>query len=473
MSAAPTRQDGVVAAASEVIGGPLGRFATIGRRGWQPVAALLMALASVFLAGGVLEKAHCLMRGWSGTDQFWHACYSDLPVVYTTSGLSKGVTPYLPGVGEHALAQPIVTGLTMWGLGDLVPGGSGVLRQQQWYFALWAGLLVILLTLLVLVTAATVSDVPWRAAHVALSPLLVTVALVSADLLGMLLASAGLWAWSKRRDVPAGILLGLAILARSYPVLIALAMVLVALRGGQRQRAALVAGATAGTVAVVSIPWLVADSGGFLTAYSSWWTSTAGYGSPWLIPQLLGHALPTGVVTLLALLGWGAAVLVGTRLAFSEGPSDVGAGARQRSGDVGGAARQRSPGVVPVAAVMIAIVLVTGKSIPVQSSLWLLPLVALAGVKWRDHLIWAGMECVYFIAVWIYAPIGQDPNRAIPAHVYAIFLLARLLAIGWIAGAIWWTVPWSRDFGSEQVDRYPRAGSPDSPVDNAEPVGSA
>jgi hypothetical protein len=459
----PSREDGVAAAASEVVGGPVGRFAVVGRRGWQPVAVVLMALASVVLAGGVLEKAHCLMRGWSGTDQFWHACYSDLPVVYTTSGLSEGVAPYLSGAGEHALAQPILTGLAMWGVGDLVPAGSGVLRQQQWYFGIWAGLVVVLLALLVLVTAATVDDVPWRAAHVALSPLLVTVALVSADLFGVLLASAGIWAWTKRRDVPAGVLLGLAVLARSYPVLVVVAVAMVALRDGERRRLKAVVGATLATVAVVSIPWLVVDAGGFLTAYHSWWTSAAGYGSPWLIPQLLGQPLPGGATTLLALLGWGAALLVGARLAWGS-LTDPATSATVRG---------RVPGVVPLAAVMVAIVLVTGKSLPVQSSLWLLPLVALAGVRWRDHLVWAGLECGYFVGVWLYAPIGEDPDRAIPAHVYAIFLVARLVGIAWVAGAAWWGPGRPRDFGSEHVDRYPRAGSPDPSVDNPEAVTRA
>ena len=90
---------------------------------------------------------------------------------------------------------------------------------------------------------------------------------------------------------------------------------------------------------------------------------------------------------------------------------------------------------------MVAIVLCTGKSVPVQSSLWLLPLIALVAVRWRDHLIWAGAELTYFVAVWLYAPIGQDPNRALPAHVYALFVLARFAAIAWLARQVWRTAP--------------------------------
>ena len=48
-----------------------------------------------------------------------------------------------------------------------------------------------------------------------------------------MLAAAGLLAWSRSRPVVSGILLGLAISARTYPVLFILAIALVALRAGR------------------------------------------------------------------------------------------------------------------------------------------------------------------------------------------------------------------------------------------------
>ena len=48
---------------------------------------------------GVVEKQHCREQGWSTPDQFFHGCYSDLPLLYETSGIAQGVMPYgrLPG----------------------------------------------------------------------------------------------------------------------------------------------------------------------------------------------------------------------------------------------------------------------------------------------------------------------------------------------------------------------------------------
>ncbi len=58
---------------------------------------------------------------------------------------------------------------------------------------------------------------PWSAAHVALSPVVALAGFVSADLLGVVLAGAGVWAWSRRRHTLAGVLLGLAIGAAVLP----------------------------------------------------------------------------------------------------------------------------------------------------------------------------------------------------------------------------------------------------------------
>ena len=87
---APSREDPVVAAASVVAGGPAGRRALPGRRGWWTVARVLVVASMVMLALGVVEKQHCRANGWSTPDMFFHACYSDLPVVYEQSGLAVG-----------------------------------------------------------------------------------------------------------------------------------------------------------------------------------------------------------------------------------------------------------------------------------------------------------------------------------------------------------------------------------------------
>jgi hypothetical protein len=69
----------------------------------------------------------------------------------------------------------------------------------------------------------------------------------------------------------------------------------------------------------------------------------------------------------------------------------------------------------------------------VQSSLLLLPFLALAGLKWRDHLIWATTELAYFVGVWLFIAGATTANRGLPAGFYLALVLARLGGIAWIA----------------------------------------
>ena len=435
-SEAPTRIDPVAAAASEVIGGPYGHYAGPARDTatlWQPAAAVLIGLSSLTVALGVLQKSHCLSRGWNTPDQFWHACYSDLPLVYQTSGLGHAM-PYLPG--GQPLDQPLISGLVMSLVGRLVglgvPDGSALV-QQQWYFALWAMLITVIVMVLVTVTAASVPRAPWRAAHVALSPVLVLAGLVSVDLLGVMLASVALLAWGRNRIALAGLLLGLAISARSYPLVLLVAIGLLAVRSGRVRAWRRLAATALATWLVVSLPWLVMNADALLSVYRSWWRAEASYGSVWIVPSLLGHGLSAGVVTALAIVGWLVALAVGASFALSL---------------------DRRPTVAEVSLVMLVIVLVTGKSVPVQAGLWLVPLIALVGMQWRDHLIWAGFEATYFVAVWLYLAGLSKPDRGLPSRGYSVLLAFRLAAMLFLLVQVW-RVARSREAAPGEVEPEP------------------
>jgi uncharacterized membrane protein len=250
---------------------------------------------------------------------------------------------------------------------------------------------------------------------VALSPLIVTAALISPDLLGVTIASLGLWLWARERPVAAGVALGLATSARTYPVLIAVAIALLASRAGAGRLGARTLGVTLLTWTGVTVAAGSVTGWSVLRPYEAWAAAAADYGSPWFLIRLVGREVTPTAVTVLAVAGWVTAVAVAGAFALMA---------------------RRRPTVAEVALVLVAIVLVTGKSFPVQSSLWLLPLAALAGVRWRDHLIWAGAEVVYFVAVWLYLGGTYDANRALPMGWYAVFTVLRFAGIAWLVWSV-------------------------------------
>lgn len=424
----PSRHDRVVATATRVIGGPVGRFAAIGTRGLGVVAAVLISLGTAMLALGVFQKGHCVVKGWANPDQFWRACYSDVPVVHVTTALADRHLPY-SGAGSD---QPLLSGLVMWLVSLVSPKAGTELAPQQWVFATWAAFAVLLLAVAVLAGIAQLPSDPWHVAHLAASPVLVALALISTDLVGIALVMWGWWAWTRSHPVLAGALMGLAFLIRPYPLLFLLAMVLVALRE-QRIRAAATALVSSALAAlVVFVPALLLVGDGILRAPREWWSAGPGYGAPALIPQLItcstdvrwcgflnsvGVApLSASVASVIAVVGWAAALAVGAWLTLRA---------------------RRQPDAVPVAAIMLLIVAVTAKSLSVQTGLWVLPLLALSGVRWRDHLIWAATEIVHFEATWLHIGFGSDAGKGLPGEAYALAVLLRMAGWAWVLWQVW------------------------------------
>ncbi|NLG22411.1 MAG: DUF2029 domain-containing protein [Actinomycetales bacterium] len=434
----PSRHDRVVATASNVIGGPVGRFARIGARGLRGVAAALIALAGTMLALGVFQKGHCVVKGWANPDQFWRACYSDVPVLHVTTSLADRGLPWSGGGSD----QPLLSGLTMWLVSLLTPRAGTDVGAQQWVFATWAALALLLLVVAVLACVALLPRDPWHAAHLAASPVLVVLALISTDLVGIALVLWGWWAWTRGHPAAAGALMGLAFLVRPFPLVFLVALALVGFREGRARDAvtALVAAPLAALALVVPAVLLLGD--GVLQALRGWWAAGPGYGVPALIPQLMRHPLDGNVVTAVAVAGWVLALLVGAWATFRA---------------------FGRPDAVRVAAVMLLIVVVTAKSLSVQSGLWLLPLLALSGVRWRDHLIWAAAEIVHFEATWLHIGFGSDPGKGLPGSTYSLAILIRMAGWAWAVWSIWVSTEQHRG-------RHALAG-PDVPATPTEPTG--
>src|SRR5688572_2645987 len=89
----PTRDDRVLTALSDGIGGPVGDRA---RRAvwWTPVRVVL-AFTALWFALGMVQKAPCYEDNWTDDQgRFVNMCYSDLPYLYVGRGFVEGVWPY-------------------------------------------------------------------------------------------------------------------------------------------------------------------------------------------------------------------------------------------------------------------------------------------------------------------------------------------------------------------------------------------
>ena len=410
-----TARDLLPPESSAVLGGPLGRRASSRERSLPRLLPLVVALVVLPMAGAFLRQGHCVVNGWNGNDQFWRGCFSDLPAQYQLAGLDRGLGGWL--TGEARLDQmPLLSGLMAF-VGGLVPD-AGWLDESRWYLTLWTVIIALCLVVAVWCVALLRPERLDLATQLALSPVHVVAALLSPDLVVVTLLAAAMLADTRRRPVLAGVLLGLALLGHAWVGLAAVALVIAARRVGHEAaavRTVLVALGTAVSLAVVlalSAPAIVTGP------LRAWWGEKPGYGSVLLIPELAGHPLPDRVAPLVSLLGVAVAVwacVVMARRAW------------------------RPATWAQVAAFGVPVMVLTSTSVPVQAALWVLPLAILAGISWRTHLGFAAVEAVHATALWLHIGAAADPDKGLPAQWYAVVVLGRAIAWGFLLWSVWYT----------------------------------
>src|SRR4051812_26898162 len=283
---APSQEDPVVTGMSELVGGRVGRRASLGRGGWWTPVRVLIALVIATCCLGWAQKLPCRNPGnWQHEFQYTHLCYSDVTALYYSEDLVNGKHPYL----GHEVEYPVV-------IGGLMQAGSSLAHlfergvQAERFFDMTALILTVAAIVIVVATSATAGDrKPWDAALVAPAPALLFHAFTNWDLAATAFAALGILAWSRRRPWLAGVFLGLGVATKLYPFLFLIPLFFLCLRAQRVREWTKTAISTVGTTVLAYLPILVftpvygvdpAGSGGRVVAAPSIW-STLRDGGGW------------------------------------------------------------------------------------------------------------------------------------------------------------------------------------------------
>jgi uncharacterized membrane protein len=352
------------------------------------LAVTLGSMAALFaasVAGMVLafaDKLPCYSGAWNSySGQFQDFCYTDIYPLYFNEGLATGQVPYT----GHPVEYPVLTGWTMQIAAWLVHFADTYAAGRN-FFVITVVILGVFGVAGVLATAyAAGPDRRWTILLVALSPALILEAFINWDLVAMAFCMLGIAAWASRRGVLAGVLLGLGVAAKFYPLVIFAPLLLLSIRTGQLREFAKTAGAAAFAWLAVNLPVMIlAPSGwGYFYAFSR--SRGADWGSIWHyfeylnVPLFGDSQLSTLNFMSAAFLALG---MLGIALLALAAP--------------------RRPRLAQLCYLALAVFLITNKVWSPQYGVWLVPLAVLARPRLWPYLLWQFAEIGYFLAIWAY-----------------------------------------------------------------------
>jgi uncharacterized membrane protein len=395
---------------------------TLPRKAAPYLPLALYAWLGVVLA--YLWRAPCRFgNAWLVSNkQFLDFCYTDIYPLWWNEKLNEGQIPYY----GHDVEYPVGIGAVMeivrrfvdWFRG-LFPSASdpegGVVFYDTTVFLMAICLVAGVVLMGALAGPRRRRDAMWYA----LAPGLVLSAFINWDLLCGALSLGAFLAWSRRKQVLAGVLLGLAVSTKFYPLVFAGPLLVLALRTGRWRPVLKTLGGAVGAWLVVNVPVMLTAFDGWKRFYVFSNERPADWGSLWYffehkqwalfgnqpVPVLGDPALldTLGVVSL-AVLCAGVALL--------------------------GLLAPTRPRLMQLCFLVLAAFMLTNKVWSPQYVVWLVPFAVLARPNWRPLVWWQLAEIWYFFAIWLFLvdPAGHDP-ASIADSSYYLAVWARAIAV--------------------------------------------
>ena len=246
------------------------------------LGVVLFATGAILVLG-LGAKAECASGNWGNGRQYRHLCYSDIVPLYGTERLAGDRLPYLdrcpPEAGDGCDEYPVLTMYLMRAAAWVSNGYGGVFFANALALAICA-----LLAAWLLYRMAGA-----RALYFALAPTLLIYGFVNWDLLAVVLATAGTYAYLRGKDGTSGVLLGLGAAAKLYPALLVIPFALGRWRERRAGAGATLAASAALAYVAVNLPFAVASPHAWSTFFRFNAARAVDWDSLWYVACNLLH----------------------------------------------------------------------------------------------------------------------------------------------------------------------------------------
>jgi uncharacterized membrane protein len=362
---------------------------------------VVLLVAACVMTAGAAHKSLCFGDGFLERS-LTLVCYSDLLPLYEAEELDSGKIPYVEAENEY----PVGTGLFMW-------AASWPVDSREAFFASNA----VLLALLGLLTAWLLYGVvQLRALYFAAAPTLALYAFLNWDLLAVALMTAGLVAFLRRRDVAAGVLLGLGAAAKLFPGLLLPPLALDRAKERSWRGVAVLLGSAVVIWLAVNLPVAIASPGGWSFTFRFNAIRPTHWATLWFVGcrvlPVFCRSVP--LVNALSFALFLSAVLAVWYLKSRFEPEFP---------------------VWTLGFPILIVFLLTNKVYSPQYSLWLLPWFALVLPQLRVFLAFEMADVFVFVTEFRWLGAATGAGAGAPRWLFLLAVLARAAVLLWMLGA--------------------------------------
>ena len=338
---------------------------------------MVLGVCAITVFGGYLLKAQCL-DPWDGR-QYGRGCYNDIQALYRGRGIAANTFPYVHGrlvdqeLLDGAIEYPVLTGVFMWASGLPVDDENAYLRLSA-----------VLLAPAAIVIAYLLFGLSGRRALMwAAAPAIVLYSFHNWDLLVVLAAVAGVWAWARDRPGWAALCFGIGGALKMYPLFFLAPLLLDRWQRGDRAGGLRALGIGVGAWAAINLPFALINFDGWWATYEFHRLRGADWNSIWIWWTPTWSPEQLNLVTAGLTAGFFAAILsIGWIRARREGGFPF----------------------VQVCAAMLATFLIFNKVHSPQYALWILPFFALVRVHFLWWVAYSIIDLLVYVSIfrWFY-----------------------------------------------------------------------
>ncbi len=346
-----------------------------------------------------LKFNHCRNNDFTSPDNYIHACYTDIPALFSERGLNTNTFPYLSAA--NSMEYPPVTGLFAWAISFITPNSSNVL-----YF----DLNILFLIMMYFISALILKALAPKYLYLFLaSPAVIASLFINWDLIAVASALFAVYFFEKKKYEESAISLGVSIAIKFFPIVMLLPIAIIFYKRKQIKQL----GRYLFTTAIL---WLAINLPIAVFYFDGWWQffklnieRGADFGSIWYGLSLLNLDI-SNLDLIYPLLS----IILFIALAFYLLKLD------------------KIPNLAHITFFAVVIFTTFGKVYSPQYVLWLTPFAVIAITNSRQQIsfwFWQITEIIYHLAIWQYLAIYAGAKYGLPDSGYVIATLLRVVGV--------------------------------------------